>query len=303
MRLEFSKDAFLRSEALVESNDRACAGALIGHDDLEFVAIFGGREQIELYRVFTLVADLFAAEDKAVGRGPRLGFPVGLEKAELAVQLTPSFAAFNHPFELSETLKGNRNGEFDARAVKLLSDGLVEKRAVDTGLCFDPRQRRVHAVQTVADEGIGPIGVVDITGAVVNIENLVCLRNGTKQRVVAARTFLFPIETHRRAFGMASCAQHRSVEVKRHARKLLGQQAFNDQVSRFISDFLDDYLIRATECAADGGHIRQTLQTQHTLDHLVIAIVVHIAQLAVPNDQMHDQQYHDHVVAVTGVHL
>jgi hypothetical protein len=51
----------------------------------------------------------------------------------------------------------------------------------------------------------------------VNIEDLVCLRNGTKQGVVAARALLFLVETHRRAFGVASCAQHRTVEVKRHS--------------------------------------------------------------------------------------
>jgi hypothetical protein len=33
----------------------------------------------------------------------------------------------------------------------LLRDGFVEKRAVDTCLYFDPRQRRAHAMQTVAD--------------------------------------------------------------------------------------------------------------------------------------------------------
>ena len=54
-------------------------------------------------------------------------------------------------------------------------------------------------MKTVADEGIGPIGVVDITGPVVNVEDLVCQRNGTKQRVVAARPLLFLVETHRRS--------------------------------------------------------------------------------------------------------
>ena len=86
-------------------------------------------------------------------------------------------------------LEGNRHGKFDSRA--MLSYGLVEKRTVDTCLCFDPRQRRAHAIQTVADEGIGPIGIVDIAGPVVNIEDLVCLHNGTKQGVVAAHTLLF----------------------------------------------------------------------------------------------------------------
>ena len=150
----------------MEGKNRACAGVLIGDDDLEFVDIFGRLEQIELNRGFVLAADLFADKDKAVGRGPRLGFLVGLEKAELTVQLTPTFAALNHPFELSETFEGNRNVEFDARSMKPLSDGLVEKRAVDTRLCFDLRPRRMHAVQTVADEGLCPIRVVDTTGAV-----------------------------------------------------------------------------------------------------------------------------------------
>ena len=303
MRLEFSKDTLLRSTALVECNDLAWAAALIGHDDLEFVSIFGGLEQIELNRRFVLATDLLADEDKAVLRGPGLGFPVGLEEAELAVQLTPSFSALDHSFEFSETLEGNRNGEFDARAMQSLSNGLVEKRTVDTCLCFDPRQRRAHAMQTVADEGIGSIGVVDITGPVVNIEDLVCLRNGTKQRVVAARTLLFLVETHRRSFGVAPGAQHRTIEVKRHSRKRLPRQAFNHQVSRFTSDFLDAYLISATERAANGRHIRQTLKAKQALDHLVIAIVVHISQPPVANDQMHDQQHQDHVMAVNRAHL
>jgi hypothetical protein len=59
---------------------------------------------------------------------------VGLEKAELVVQSMPTFAALNHPFELSEALKRNRKGEFDTPSMKVLNDGIVEKRGVDTRL-------------------------------------------------------------------------------------------------------------------------------------------------------------------------
>ena len=90
MRLELGKDALLRSTALVEGNDLARRGVFVGHDDLEFVAIFDGLEQIELKRRFVLAADLFADEDKAVGGTPRLRLLAGLEKAELATQSTPS---------------------------------------------------------------------------------------------------------------------------------------------------------------------------------------------------------------------
>ena len=121
MRLEFSKDTLLRSTAIVECNDLARAAALIGHDDLEFVSIFDGLEQIELNRRFVLATDLFADKDKARGCGPGLGFPLNFEEAELVVQLTPSFPALNRPFEFNETLEGNRYGEFDTRAMQSLN--------------------------------------------------------------------------------------------------------------------------------------------------------------------------------------
>ena len=229
MGFEFGKDTLLGSAALVECHDSACAGALIGDDDLEFVSIFDGPEQVELNRRFVLAPDLFADEDKAVGCGPALRFPVGFEEAEFAVQFTPSFAALDHPLELRETLKGNRNGEFNPRSLKSFRDGLVEKCAVDTRLGLDPGQRRAHNVQTLADEGIGPIGVVDIPGAVVHIEDRVGLRHGAKQRVVAARPLLFLVETHRRAFGVASGAQHRTVEVKRESLS-----AAKRSITRFV---------------------------------------------------------------------
>ena len=228
---------------------------------------------------------------------------MGFKVAELAVQLTPSLPGLDHSFEFSETLEGNRNGELSSRAIQLLGDGFIEKCAIDTGLYFDSGQYRVHTRQTVADEVVGPIGVVDVTGPVVNIKDLVCLGNGTKQRVIAARTLLFLVEAHRRSLGVAPGAQHRTIEVQRHSCKPLGRQAFNYQVSRFTPDFLDAYLIRATERAANRGYIRQTLEAKQPLDHLVITIVVHIPQPPVSNDQMHDQQHQNDVMAVNRAHL
>ena len=90
----------------MERNNLARAAALIGHNDREFVSISGGLEQIELNRCFVLAPILFADGDKAVWRGPKLGFPTGFEEAEHAVQLTSSLPALDHPFEFSETSKG-----------------------------------------------------------------------------------------------------------------------------------------------------------------------------------------------------
>lgn len=117
-------------------------------------------------------------------------------------------------------------------------------------------------MQTVSDQGHGPIGVMDITGSMVNIKDLIRLRNSTKQRVVVARTLLFLVESQHRSFGVASGAQHGTVKVKRHPRKHLTRQAFDNQVTRFLPDFLDACLISTAERAADGGYTRQVSGTR-----------------------------------------
>ena len=71
-----------------------------------------------------------------------------------------------------------------ARAMKVLSDCLAEERAIDTGLHSDSRPCRASAAHTRTDEGIGSIGVVDIPGAVVYVEDLVGLRHGAEQRII-----------------------------------------------------------------------------------------------------------------------
>ena len=118
---------------------------------------------------------------------------------------------------------------------------------------------------SVLDEGVGTVGVVDIAGPMMHIEHLVGLGDGAKQGVVAARTFLFLVEPHCRAFGMAPGAQHRPVEVERYARESFGHQALHDHSARLDSDFADALFIGPAERAADGGHVRQSLQAKHPL--------------------------------------
>ena len=54
-------------------------------------------------------------------------------------------------------------------------------RAVDAGLYLCVGKARAHVADTVADEGVGPVGVVDIPGAMVNIKDLVGLGDSTKE--------------------------------------------------------------------------------------------------------------------------
>jgi len=187
VRLEFGKDPLLRPTTLVEPNDLAYAGALVGNDDLEVVAVLCGLEEVELNGCLVLAPDLFANEEEAVGRGPGLGFPLRLEEAQLAVQAAPSFPPLYDLLEFREALEWDRDGEFDLCFLKLLRNGLVEEGAVDTRLDFYPGLRRTHAVNAPLNEGIGTIAVVDVAGSVVNIEDLVGLSDGTEKGMLAQR--------------------------------------------------------------------------------------------------------------------
>ena len=50
MRPELGEDTPMRPQALMEGNDLTRAYSLVGDDDLEFVPVFHGPEQVELGR-------------------------------------------------------------------------------------------------------------------------------------------------------------------------------------------------------------------------------------------------------------
>ena len=213
VRLELGEDALLRAPPFVEQNGLAWTGSLVGHDDLELVPVLDGLEQVELDGGLVLASDVFPDEDEAIARMPRLRLPSTLEVAEPARHGSPSSSAFDHRLELGKALEGHRDGEGDAKGVQSLDDALVEECAVDAYLNLYPRQSLAHGAHTAFDEGVGAVGVVDVSGSVVHVEHLVGLGDGAEQGVVAARTFLLLVEPHGGAFGMAPGAQHRPVEV------------------------------------------------------------------------------------------
>ena len=106
----------------------------------------------------------------------------------------------------------------------------------------------------------------------VHVEHLVGLGDGAEQGVVAARAFLLLVEPDCGAFGVACGAEHRPVEVEGDAREPLGHQALDDHCCRLGAYVADALCIGAGERAAHRGHVRQSLQAEYALDHLVIAV-------------------------------
>jgi hypothetical protein len=105
------------------------------------------------------------------------------------------------------------------------------------------------------------------------------------------------------ATGSVGCAQYRTIEVKGHTRKSIGRQTLKNQIFRFAPNLLDTDLIGTAQRARDDRRIRQSPGTEHSPDHLIIAVIVYIPQFPVANDQMYHQQHHSDVMTINRADL
>ena len=175
-------------------------------------------------------------------------------------------------FSAAKRSKGTEMVKVTPQGVQSLDDGLVEECAVDAHLDRCPGQMLAYDAHTALDEGVGAVGVVDVSGAMVHVEHLVGLGDGAEQGVVAACAFHLLVEPDCGAFGVARGAEHRPVEVEGDAREPLGHQVLDDHRCRLGAYVADALCVGAGERAAHRGHVRQSLQAEHALDHLVVAV-------------------------------
>ena len=72
------------------------------------------------------------------------------------------------------------------------------------------------------------MGVMDIAGTMQHIEHLTGLGDRAEERIIAALPLLLAVKSYCRALGAFACADHRAIEVERHARKPKGHKPAND---------------------------------------------------------------------------
>jgi hypothetical protein len=102
---------------------------------------------------------------------------------------------FHHPLEFDEALKGNADREFDALAGQGPDDRIAEEVAVHADFDEGLRQDGPHRLDTGQDERLGSLRVMHITRAKEEIEDLSGLGDRAEQGVIAARVFLFLVES------------------------------------------------------------------------------------------------------------
>ena len=96
------------------------------------------------------------------------------------------------------------------------------------------------------------MGVVDVAGTMEQIEDLSCLSDGAKERVIATPPFVFFIVADGGVFGVTFCGNDGAIEVQGDASKFAGTQAQGNQFTAKASDVLHAALIGGRQDAADG---------------------------------------------------
>ena len=100
-------------------------------------------------------------------------------------------------------------------------------------------QRRSGTLKAVQHEVRGTVGMMDITGAVVEVKKLTGLIHSAKQWVVATRAFLDFVKPNGRAFGMPFGGLNRAIEIKREPRQALALKRFDDNAAGLAPDVFD----------------------------------------------------------------
>ena len=113
--------------------------------------------------------------------------------------------------------------------METVEEVFAEERAVHSRLDTDVGKDLARSVQALLDKGDGAVVVVHIAATMMEVEDLVSLRDGGKQWIVASQPLLLLVEAHCGAFGMAFGAQHRAVEIESDSREAVSCQAVEDK--------------------------------------------------------------------------
>jgi len=117
----------------------------------------------------------------------------------------------------------------------------------------DPRALLPDPLNALLHEFQCSLGVVDVSGAVQDVEDLASLRDRTVERIVASVPFALLVETYGRPLCEASGRLYGSVEVKRHTCQGLSTNRVQDEVAILFAQPLDGALVHRLESSGDRG--------------------------------------------------
>jgi len=286
---QLSKNAFLRSSAIVKADDLTSPYCLVGDDDLELVPVNMRDEQIELDRLFVTDDRAGADDEETVTATPRLGLPTELKIAEILIQPPPKATALDFLLELDEALKGHRDGEFHSEIRKQCDKGVAEEGTIHPDFDVNAGQDGSHRFDTGEDEILRPVGVMYVSRAVEDVEHLACLSNRAEQRIIASLALFLAIESHCGALCTTASADHRAVEVKGQTTQTKPVDCLQDHLPDELSQRTHAVRVSGCQQATDSGYIGQTIQAKKAQHHWIVAVEPYISELPEADQEMDDE--------------
>ena len=295
---ELGENAFLSPAPVVIVDHLLGADLLVGHHHLELMPVDLRDEQIQLDGAFVSDHHAVADKEEAIATIPGFGLPAQLEVIEAVPNRRPMLPLLDRALELDEALERHGNGELHSQACEQGHKSIAEKSAIHAYFDENAGQGLAHVFDAGADELLGSVGVMNIAGAMVDIEHLPGLSDCAEQRVVAALPLLQAIEAHSGAFGVAAGSNHRPIEVQSHTPQTEKGQTLLDRLPIQLSNLNNATSVGRRKQATHGGDIGQTIEPQCSLYHGVIAVVARIAQVAIAKQEVNDEAEHGQAMIV-----
>ena len=106
------------------------------------------------------------------------------------------------------------------------------------------------------------MGVMDVAGTMQHIEHLTRLGDRAEERIIAALPLLLAVKPYCRALGRFACADHRAIEVERHAREPKGHKPAHDPLPHESLQALHTLCVCPRQSPRQRGDIGQTAQAE-----------------------------------------
>jgi len=203
----------------------------------------------------------------------------------------------HHGLQLGLAPEGNADGELHAEELEQFDHLVAEEGTVHPHLDDYPRHLPFYLQDTVTDEVKCTSGVMDVSRAVKEVEDLAQLGDGAEQRVVTALAFLLGVVPDSRPLGFAAGAQYRPIEVEGDPAKREEPQAADDQLANRLAQKVDTLVISGRQGPADRGYVGQLAQTEKAKHKRIVPVVPDLPQAPVAQQQVdHEQEIEPGVV-------
>jgi hypothetical protein len=154
-------------------------------------------------------------------------------------------------------------------------------------------QYRADLSHAINDEGLRTVGIMDVARALQKSEDLAGLGDSAKQGIITPLAFLFAVEADGGPFRIAIGAEHRAIEVEGDPSQSQGGEPHQYQSAEEAPKAAHTFFVRARQHPRQRGDVWQTRESQDTGDQGIIVVIADMAEIAVAEQRMDNEQQHD----------